>query len=645
MAKKMSDEQLEQRRQAAAAGAAAPHDELCTCPKCYWTARRVAGEGGGESTFPTRDDWKASRELQRAARDQAAKDAANVDEQGMPGKAGDKPGTSSANPVTQDQKDKDKEEGDKPEPDIIAFTESADYLGLKLSVPQRTLLKASYGIKLEPDELEIFRACTGRQLDPQINFSTVVVIVGARGGKDSRFVGPTALYEATFGGHKISKGETATIALFAQDRDAAGVTFQYISDYVTESPSLSKRLVGLPLRRALKLEDGFTIRTFPASRTAGRAYSFPMVCLNESAFFRFEGSANADVEILTSVRRGMLNFPRRKLLIVSTPYAKQGILYDHFSRFYGRDDSRDVLVWRAPSAYMNPSISVERLEEERRTMDPAHFAREYLAEFIDSAAAWLPAELIEAAVDTGIVERAPKSGVKYTMAIDASGAGACAFAVSIGHLEDQGETDVVVQDVALSFMKPASGKLKLKSVMREILALAASYNHIDHAYSDRYAGAWPVQSFEETALELGMKFTLKDPVIMRGPDLIRLTKFDAFLETAPLFRTSRIRLVDKPTQVRELRNLEARATEGGRVKVGKPMVRGELDDMATAMATMAAMLATKKKPGGFVPGVVVMNKDFTQPDRGRVRADGYVEGSGGRFIARSGESYFDPRYS
>jgi hypothetical protein len=52
MAKKMSDEQLEQRRQASAAGAAAPHDELCTCAKCYWTARRVALEGGGESTFP-----------------------------------------------------------------------------------------------------------------------------------------------------------------------------------------------------------------------------------------------------------------------------------------------------------------------------------------------------------------------------------------------------------------------------------------------------------------------------------------------------------------------------------------------------------------------------------------------------------------
>jgi len=81
------------------------------------------------------------------------------------------------------------------------------------------------------------------------------------------------------------------------------------------------------------------------------------------------------------------------------------------------------------------------------------------------------------------------------------------------------------------------------------------------------------------------------------------------------------------------------------VKVGKPMVRGELDDMATALATMAAMLATKRKPGGFVQGVVVMSKDFTQSSPRRVRADGYIEGSQGRFMSTSGEIHYDPRYS
>jgi hypothetical protein len=57
-------------------------------------------------------------------------------------------------------------------------------------------------------------------------------------------------------------------------------------------------------------------------------------------FIALKGAAIADTEILVSVRRGMLNFPRRKPLIVTTPYAKAGILCDPFRRFYGRDDSK-----------------------------------------------------------------------------------------------------------------------------------------------------------------------------------------------------------------------------------------------------------------------------------------------------------------
>jgi hypothetical protein len=101
-----------------------------------------------------------------------------------------------------------------------------------------------------------------------------------------------------------------------------------------------------------------------------------------------------------------------------------------------------------------------------------------------------------------------------------------------------------------------------------------------------------------------MRFTLQDPTLMRGPEAVRLNKSDTFRETAPLFRTSRIRLVDSPSQIRELRNLEARPAENG-IKIGKPLVRGELDDQATATATMASMLSIKNKPGGFVHGVSV----------------------------------------
>jgi len=662
-------EQIEQRRKASVAAAAKPHEAGCTCPGCYYRSRKIAREGG-QQDFLSRVDWAASQEAERAARaaalekeaalrDQAASaiatggDAA-LDEADMTrviiladGSRVFMTGAKSGNENSDAVDPIATVEQPEASPDIITFTTSPDWLGLDLSAPQRTLLKASNGIPLTEEEMVYFRACTGRTFDPRINFPTVVVIAGARAGKDSRLVAPTALFEAIFGGHTISKGETPTVALYAQGKDAATVTFNYISDYVTKSPRLSEMVEGEPLRTRLTLDNGFVVRTFPATRIAARAFSLPVAVLNESAFYRFaEGAANVDTEILTSVRRGMLNFPKRKLLIVSTPYAKQGILYDHFRRFYGRDDSKDVLVWRAATSYMNPSITAERLEEERRTMDPAHFAREYLAEFLDDAAAWLPSELIESAVDLGIAERPPLPGVKYVMGIDASGAGVCAFAVSIGHTEDQGDgTIAVVQDVLRSFTKPPSGRLKLRSVVREILGLAASYNHIPHAYSDRYAGAWPLEAFETEAAALGMHFTLQDPTIMRGQETVRLNKSDAFRETAPLFRTNRIRLVDSPSQVRELRNLEARPTESG-IKIGKPMVRGELDDQAVALATMASMLSIPKKPGGFVKGVGVWNRNYTDPARNRlVREDGYIEGSQGRFMSKSGEIYYDPRFS
>ena len=671
---KLSDEQIEQRRKASVAAAAKPHEAGCTCPGCYYRARKIAREGR-QQDFPSRVDWAASQEAKRAARTKVVEDArvqaeqaarvvvdvdadqakGVVDDEDMPRVVTQPDGSRvfvASDKASSDAVDSTIKKPEQPEapPDIITFTTSPDWLGLDLSAPQRSLLKASNGIPLSEEEMGYFRACTGRTTDPRINFPTVVVIAGARAGKDSRLVAPTALYEAVFGGHSISKGETPTIALYAQGKDAATVTFNYISDYATKSPRLSEMVEGEPLRTRLTLDNGFVVRTFPATRIAARAFSLPVAVLNESAFYRFEGSANADVEILTSVRRGMLNFPRRKLLIVSTPYSKAGILYDHFRRFYGRDDSQDVLVWRAPTSFMNPSITEERLEEERRVMDPAHFAREYLAEFLDDAAAWLPSELIESAVDLGIAERPPLIGVKYTMGIDASGAGSCAFAVSIGHPEEQGAGNIVViQDVLRSFTKPPSGKLNLRAVVREILGLAASYNHIEHAFSDRYAGQWPLQAFEDEAAALGMRFTLRDPTVMRGQDTIRLNKSEAFRETAPLFRTSRIRLVDNPSQVRELRNLrnlEARPTEAGPVKIGRPMVRGEMDDQATAMATMAAMISIKKKPGGFVPGVGVWNRNHTDPHRGqRVREDGFVEGSGGTFIAKNGEIYYDPRFS
>ncbi len=59
-----------------------------------------------------------------------------------------------------------------------------------------------------------------------------------------------------------------------------------------------------------------------------------------------------DAEIQASIRRGMLSFPFPRLVKISTPYMKSGVLYDDFKNAFGQDDP-DRLVWRASSTLMN----------------------------------------------------------------------------------------------------------------------------------------------------------------------------------------------------------------------------------------------------------------------------------------------------
>src|SRR5262245_60402359 len=123
-------------------------------------------------------------------------------------------------------------------PTIIEFVTDAQLLGLRISEPQETLLRAIYGLPLSDSQLDIFRQCTGRDSYRQGGFAEATIICGARAGKDSRIAAPIALYEAIYGGHTkhLAKGERGTIAVVAQDGKATRIAFTYLKDYLLVSP-------------------------------------------------------------------------------------------------------------------------------------------------------------------------------------------------------------------------------------------------------------------------------------------------------------------------------------------------------------------------------------------------------------------------
>jgi len=461
-------------------------------------------------------------------------------------------------------------------PSIVEFVTDPRLLGLSLSPAQETLLRAIYGLDLgHHDQLDLWRACTGRELYAAQPFGEVTVLAGARAGKDSRIAAPIVCFEALFGGHEkhLARGERAVIPLVAQDARATKIAFGYVRGYLTGSKLLASRVEEV-LSLEIALTNRVAIQCFPCTLKSLRGWSVPAGVMDELGFWRLEGQADSDVEVQASIRRGMLSFASPRLVKISTPYMKSGVLFEDFKAAFGKDDA-DRLVWRAPSVLMNPSLRAERLERERR-LDPSRFAREYEAEFAEDLDAFLPAAWVDAAIVPGRHELPPLDGVSYYAAVDASGGGADAFTLSIVHTEGEASSRRVVQDVMRGWRGSRSGSVDLEGIVGEIVEVLRPY-HVCTVRGDRYSAGWVRQAFERHA---GVTYETAED------------KSAAYIVLEPLFAQGRVEVLDHPQLVRELKNLERRPRPGGKVVVDHP--HGQHDDHANALA-LAAAAATKSE--------------------------------------------------
>lgn len=473
-------------------------------------------------------------------------------------------------------------------PSIIEFVTDPQLLGLSLSPAQETLLRGIYGLPLPSEShAAIFTQCTGRASYPRQSFGEVTVVAGARAGKDSRIAAPIVCFEALFAGHEqhLAKGERAIIPLVAQDQRATRIAFGFVRDYLLGSKLLASMVDGEPLNSEIRLKNRVTIFCFPCVQKSLRGWSCPVGVLDELAFFRLEGSADSDAEIQASLRRGMLGFPSPRLVKISTPYMKNGVLYEDFKRYFGQD-SPDVLVWRAPSMLMNSSLRSERLDRERR-LDAERFAREYEAEFAEDLESFLPGAWIDAAVVPGRHELPPLPGVTYTAAVDPSGGGADTFTLCVVHAEGEGATRRVIQDVMKGWGRVRGQTIDLKGVVAEIAEIVRRYG-LSSVRGDRYAGQWVRQAFEAHGI--------------RYADTEEKSK--AYLELEPLFAQGTIEILDHAQLTRELKTLERRARPGGKILVDHP--HGGHDDYANALALSVAACVP---PLEFASGCVTPDPD------------------------------------
>lgn len=294
----------------------------------------------------------------------------------------------------------------------------------------RALLAGFYGLSLTDAEREPFQAVTGRERPPDKPSDELWMAIGRRGGK-SHIAALLAVFEACFRDHSenLSPGEVATVFVVAADRRQARVVMRYVEGLIDGNPMLA-RMVTKRTTESVELSNRTVIEVGTCSIRALRGYTLAAAILDEIAFWYSDG-AKPDREVVASIRPALATLGG-PLIALSSPYARRGMLWDQYRRYYGKTGR--VLVAKAPSRTMNPTLSAQ-IVNDALADDPAAAGAEYLAEFRKDVEEFASLEVIQACIEPGCRERPKVADVRYTAFVDPSGGSSDSFTLAIAHRE------------------------------------------------------------------------------------------------------------------------------------------------------------------------------------------------------------------
>ena len=259
------------------------------------------------------------------------------------------------------------------------------------------------GEPLNPDELAAFQARTGRSTPPEKRVEEMWVVAGRRGGK-TQAMATLAVYLGGLVDHKdvLAPGERGVLLLIAPDMRQAKVALDYATGLLESTPILSQ-LIADRTADTLRLTTGIDLEFRSASFRRLRGMTSIAILADEACFWRSDESSNPDTEILAAARPS-LSTTQGPLVVISSPYAQRGEVFETYSRHFGVAGDPMILVAQGSSRDFNPSLPqwvIDRAMER----DPASASAEYLGIFRTDVERFITREAVEACVTLGVRER------------------------------------------------------------------------------------------------------------------------------------------------------------------------------------------------------------------------------------------------
>ena len=243
----------------------------------------------------------------------------------------------------------------------------------------RVLLIAIVGEELTTDERIVFEGLTGRQREPLERVDEAWCCIGRRSGK-TRAMAVLAAYIAALCDHSdaLAPGERATLPIMSASVWQSNKAFQYLEGIFSGVRALAA-LVTNKTADTISLSNSVDVECRPANFRTIRGVTAIAIIADEVAYWRNENSANPDKEILDAARPALAT-TNGLIVCISSPYAKRGELWNAYKRDYGQAGDPRILIAKAASRVLNPTLS-ERIVARAFERDPVAASAEYGAEF------------------------------------------------------------------------------------------------------------------------------------------------------------------------------------------------------------------------------------------------------------------------
>jgi hypothetical protein len=231
----------------------------------------------------------------------------------------------------------------------------------------------------------------------------------------------------------IRKNEQYHVLFVANNEEQAKIALDQVKIFLNSSIIL-KKLVKSSNATSVNLTNGAIFKAVPNTAKGVRGYSVALAIFDEAAHYRTGYGEQTGEQLYQAIAPSIAQFGNYgRLLMISTPWTKQGIFYDNYQKGLS-GEYPEIHTANYPTWEVNPTITQEFLASAKKR-DPIMFEVEYGANFSVDFAAFLDIDKIREAVVLNSClppNRIYKN--KYLLALDPALSGD-AFTAAIAHLE------------------------------------------------------------------------------------------------------------------------------------------------------------------------------------------------------------------